>query len=245
MRSSPCATVICSIVALSLLSSCDDASPDADPSGDNEGGLLAPAADAGTFFRSVADCHRDETSFDGLPSQVDGVQYDPAELVTALSGHWSNSQGDTLVVERAGPLTLTLRSGRLSGGGTMPKDCSYYSEFTLPLQLALTTKDGRVNETFASTLHLDLQRHVHFSAELPLRGNPVPDAPNDSTLSLRGQYSASWPWQSNVPQTLSGQWAVSASVAGKLVVMGNSAGLSTALIWIDDFKVRSEGFAHR
>jgi hypothetical protein len=34
-------------------------------------------------------------------------------------------------------------------------------------------------------------------------------------------------------------------VAGPPIVMGNSAGFSAAVIWIDDFDARSEGFAQR
>jgi hypothetical protein len=98
-------------------------------------------------------CTVTHVPLDPLPDQLTDFG-SPTEVASAVSGTWTNRDGDKLVVTPAASGTYAMSTGGGCGGGGGAGPCSANSYVAVQAVVELDTRDGRFAESLSVSLHL-------------------------------------------------------------------------------------------
>ena len=90
---------------------------------------------------------------DPLPDQLTDFG-SPTQVESAVSGTWTNNEGDKLVITPAASGTYDMSTGGGCGGGGGAGPCSAESYVAVQAVVELDSSDGRLAESLSVSLHL-------------------------------------------------------------------------------------------
>ena len=168
-------------------------------------------------------CTVTNVPLDPLPDQLTDFG-SPTQVASAISGTWTNRDGDKLVIAPAASGAYNMSTGGGCGGGGGAGPCSAESYVAVQALVELDTSDGRFAESLSVSLHLAPRTPTEglFQIDEPVsdvKGSYRTQAPATGAIHWIGMFS---------PDT----WFVSGEVAqfvngagdGSAVGGGQSAG---------------------
>jgi hypothetical protein len=148
----------------------------------------------------------------------------PTQVASAVSGTWTNKDGDKLVVTPAASGTYHMSTGASCGGSGGAGPCWTESYVAVQAVVELDSSDGRFAESLSVSLHLSPRtpaREGLFQIDEPVsdvKGSYRTQAPATGALNWIGIFSPdSWFVSGEVAQFARGAGDGSAAGGGQVV----------------------------
>jgi hypothetical protein len=189
------------------------------PSRDN--GTNPSQSDGGKA--TACGCTVTNVPLDSLPDQLTDFG-SPTEAASAVSGTWTNNDGDKLVITPAASGTYAMSTGGACGGSGGSGPCSAESYVAVQAVIELDSRDGRFAESLLVSLHLAPRSPAaegFFQFDEPVsdvKGSYRTEGPATGAIHWTGMFSPdSWFVSGEVAQFISSAGAGSAMGGGQAV----------------------------